>query len=74
MDLLNEVNQELVDDEETDEEKFDHPLTSSPSQLTEAHVKFSTPSPTKSVMSPSKRPVVRHSISDVATEIWMSFF
>ncbi|XP_065149178.1 E3 SUMO-protein ligase RanBP2 isoform X11 [Paramisgurnus dabryanus] len=57
MDLLNEVNQELVDDEETDEDKYNHPLTSSPSQLPEAHVKFSTPSPTKSTMSPSKRPV-----------------
>nr|XP_055072526.1 ranBP2-like and GRIP domain-containing protein 4 isoform X2 [Misgurnus anguillicaudatus] len=56
MDLLNEVNQELGDDEETDEDKYDHPLTSSPSQLPEAHVKFSTPSPTKSTMSPSKRP------------------
>nr|XP_055072528.1 E3 SUMO-protein ligase RanBP2-like isoform X1 [Misgurnus anguillicaudatus] len=57
MDLLNEVNQELGDDEETDEDNYNHPLTSSPSQLPEAHVKFSTPSPTKSTMSPSKRPV-----------------
>ncbi|XP_065149167.1 E3 SUMO-protein ligase RanBP2 isoform X1 [Paramisgurnus dabryanus] len=57
MDLLNEVNQELGDDEETDEDNYSHPLTSSPSQLPEAHVKFSTPSPNKSTMSPSKRPV-----------------
>ncbi|XP_051565733.1 RANBP2-like and GRIP domain-containing protein 5/6 isoform X1 [Myxocyprinus asiaticus] len=57
MDLLNEVNQQLEDDGGMDEDKLDHPLTSSPSQPTEAHVKFSTPSPTKSFTSPSKRPV-----------------
>ncbi|XP_073711008.1 E3 SUMO-protein ligase RanBP2 isoform X2 [Misgurnus anguillicaudatus] len=57
MDLLNEVNQELGDDEETDEDKYDHPLTSSPSQLPEAHVKFSTPSLTKRpVFSPKTPP------------------
>ncbi|XP_052004955.1 E3 SUMO-protein ligase RanBP2 isoform X2 [Xyrauchen texanus] len=57
MDLLNEVNQQLEDDGGMNEDKLDHPLTSSPSQPTEAHVKFSTPSPNKSFTSPSKRPV-----------------
>lgn len=61
MDLLNEVNHQLEDNVEMDEDHSDHLLTSSPSQPTEAHVKFSTPSPTKSVTSPSKRPGVRHS-------------
>lgn len=63
MDLLNEVNQQLEDNGEMDEDHVDHPLTSSPSQATEAHVKFSTPSPTKSATSPSKRPMVRHSVN-----------
>ncbi|XP_048048453.1 E3 SUMO-protein ligase RanBP2-like isoform X2 [Megalobrama amblycephala] len=57
MDLLNEVNQQLVDDGEWDEDQVDYPLTSSPGQPTEPHVKFSTPSPSKSVTSPSKRSV-----------------
>lgn len=60
MDLLNEVNQQLADDGERDEDQVDYPLTSSPGQPTEPHVKFSTPSPSKSVMSPSKRSVVCH--------------
>ncbi|XP_073711006.1 E3 SUMO-protein ligase RanBP2 isoform X3 [Misgurnus anguillicaudatus] len=67
MDLLNEVNQELGDDEETDEDNYNHPLTSSPSQLPEAHVKFSTPSPTKSTMSPSKR----HVFSPKTPPLWV---
>ncbi|XP_067299077.1 E3 SUMO-protein ligase RanBP2 isoform X2 [Pseudorasbora parva] len=57
MDLLNEVNQQLPDDGEPNEHQVDYPLTSSPSQPTEMHVKFSTPSPSKSVTSPSKRSV-----------------
>ncbi|XP_056611064.1 E3 SUMO-protein ligase RanBP2 isoform X2 [Triplophysa dalaica] len=57
MDLLNEVNQQLEDSGEMDEDHLDHPVTSSPSQPTEAHVKFSTLSPTKSVTSPTKRPL-----------------
>ncbi|KAA0716189.1 E3 SUMO-protein ligase [Triplophysa tibetana] len=57
MDLLNEVNQQLEESGGMDEDHLDHPVTSSPSQPTEAHVKFSSPSPTKSVTSPTKRPV-----------------
>ncbi|XP_067299080.1 E3 SUMO-protein ligase RanBP2-like isoform X2 [Pseudorasbora parva] len=57
MDLLNEVNQQLADDGEPNEHQVDYPLTSSPSQPPEMHVKFSTPSPSKSVTSPSKRSV-----------------
>uniref|UniRef100_A0A9J7Z7I0 E3 SUMO-protein ligase RanBP2 n=2 Tax=Cyprinus carpio TaxID=7962 RepID=A0A9J7Z7I0_CYPCA len=55
MDLLNEVNQQLVG--EVDEDQVDYPVTSSPGQPAEGHVKFSTPSSSKSVMSPSKRSV-----------------
>ncbi|XP_016369049.1 E3 SUMO-protein ligase RanBP2-like isoform X2 [Sinocyclocheilus rhinocerous] len=57
MDLLNEVNQQLEDVGEVDEDQVDYPVTSSPSQPAEGHVKFSTPSPSKSVTSPSKRSV-----------------
>ncbi len=60
MDLLNEVNQKLEDVGEVDEDQVDYPVTSSPGQPTEGHVKFFTPSPSKSVTSPSKRSVVRH--------------
>ncbi|XP_073701305.1 E3 SUMO-protein ligase RanBP2 isoform X1 [Garra rufa] len=56
IELLNEVNQQLEDVGET-EDQVDHPLTSSPCQPAEGHVKFSTPSPSKSVTSPSKRSV-----------------
>lgn len=49
-DLLNEVNQQLADDGERDEDQVDYPLTSSPGQPTEPHVKFSTPSPSKRSM------------------------
>ncbi|XP_052420523.1 RANBP2-like and GRIP domain-containing protein 5/6 isoform X11 [Carassius gibelio] len=55
MDLLNEVNQQLVG--EGDEDQLEYPVTSSPGQPTEGHVKFSTPSSSKSVTSPSKRSV-----------------
>ncbi len=56
MDLLNEVNQQLEDVVEVDKDQ----VTSSPGQPAEGHVKFPTPSPSKSVTSPSKRSVVRH--------------
>ncbi|KAK7153524.1 hypothetical protein R3I94_007032 [Phoxinus phoxinus] len=55
MDMLNEVNQQLTEDGERDEDHVDYPLTSSPGQPTEPHVKFYTPSPSKSATSPSKR-------------------
>ncbi|XP_050975605.1 E3 SUMO-protein ligase RanBP2 isoform X2 [Labeo rohita] len=57
MDSLNEVNQQLEDIGDVDEDQVDYPLTSSPGQPAEGHVKFSTPSPSKSVTSPSKRSV-----------------
>ncbi|RXN21720.1 E3 SUMO- ligase 2-like isoform X2 [Labeo rohita] len=57
MELLNEVNQQLEDIGEVVEDQVDYPLTSSPGQPAEGHVKFSTPSPSKSVTSPSKRSV-----------------
>ncbi len=60
MDLLNEVNQQLEDVVEVDKDQVDYPVTSSPGQPAEGHVKFPTPSPSKSVTSPSKRSVVRH--------------
>ncbi|KAL1268734.1 hypothetical protein QQF64_034097, partial [Cirrhinus molitorella] len=56
IELLNEVNQQLEDVGET-EDQVDYPLTSSPGQPAEGHVKFTTPSPSKSVTSPSKRSV-----------------
>ncbi|KAG1949941.1 E3 SUMO-protein ligase RanBP2 [Pimephales promelas] len=55
MDMLNEVNHQLAEDDDWDEDHVDYPLTSSPGQPTEPHVKFSTPSPSKSSTSPSKR-------------------
>ncbi|KAL0185348.1 hypothetical protein M9458_021045, partial [Cirrhinus mrigala] len=57
MELLNEVNQQLEDIGEVVEDQVDYPLTSSPCHPAEGHVKFSTPSPSKSVTSPSKRSV-----------------
>ncbi len=60
MDLLNEVNQQLEDVGEVEEDQVDYPVMSTPGQPAEGHVKFSTPSPSKSVTSPSKRSVVRH--------------
>ncbi|KAL1268695.1 hypothetical protein QQF64_034058 [Cirrhinus molitorella] len=56
MELLNEVNQQLEDTGET-EDQVDYPLTSSPCHPTKGRIKFSTPSPSKSVTSPSKRSV-----------------
>ncbi|XP_061083172.1 E3 SUMO-protein ligase RanBP2 isoform X3 [Conger conger] len=61
MDLLNDVNQQLGDTGEVmDDEEEGEAVGSSPNQLTEpgassSRLKFSTPSPTKSVLSPSKR-------------------
>ncbi|KAF4109509.1 hypothetical protein G5714_010582 [Onychostoma macrolepis] len=57
MDLLNEINQQLEDVGEVDEDQVDYPVTSSPGQPAEGHVKYSTPSSFKSVTSPSKRSV-----------------
>ncbi|XP_073702009.1 E3 SUMO-protein ligase RanBP2-like [Garra rufa] len=57
MDSLNEVNQQLEDTGEVDEAQVDYPLTSSPCHPAEGHVKFSTPSLSKSVRSPYKRSV-----------------
>ncbi|XP_016400029.1 E3 SUMO-protein ligase RanBP2-like [Sinocyclocheilus rhinocerous] len=57
MDLLNEVTQQLEDVGEMCEDRVDYPVTSSPGQPAEGHVRFSTPSPSKSVTSPSKRSV-----------------
>lgn len=67
MDLLNEVNQQLGEGgeamDEEEEEGRGGPAHSSPAHLTEtaatiSHIKFSTPSPNKSVVSPSKRHLV----------------
>ncbi|XP_041856874.1 E3 SUMO-protein ligase RanBP2 isoform X2 [Melanotaenia boesemani] len=67
LDLLNDVNQQLglsgEDMDEEDEMELEHqrrPAHSSPAHLTEtsatiSHIKFSTPSPNKSIISPSKR-------------------
>ncbi|XP_056088571.1 RANBP2-like and GRIP domain-containing protein 8 isoform X4 [Rhinichthys klamathensis goyatoka] len=68
MDMLNEVNQQLAEDDERDEDHVDYPLTSSPGQPTEQHVKFSTPSPSpsKSATSPSKRSM----FSPKTTPLW----
>ncbi|XP_016120925.1 RANBP2-like and GRIP domain-containing protein 5/6 [Sinocyclocheilus grahami] len=57
MDLLNEVSQQLEDVGEMCEDQVDYPVTSSPGQPAEGHVRFSTPSPSKSATSPSKRSV-----------------
>ncbi|XP_066562087.1 E3 SUMO-protein ligase RanBP2 [Amia ocellicauda] len=62
MDLLNDVTQQLGDcGEAMDEDEEDRPpVNASPGRLAEpvgaiSHIKFSTPSPTKAVPSPSKR-------------------
>ncbi|XP_040912885.1 RANBP2-like and GRIP domain-containing protein 5/6 isoform X2 [Toxotes jaculatrix] len=67
VDLLNDVNQQLgesgeaMDEEEEKEEDGRRgPVHSSPAHLTEtsatiSHIKFATPSPNKSMVSPSKR-------------------
>uniref|UniRef100_A0A3P9K300 E3 SUMO-protein ligase RanBP2 n=1 Tax=Oryzias latipes TaxID=8090 RepID=A0A3P9K300_ORYLA len=65
VDLLNDVNQQLGEsgEDEEDEKEFERqigPDHSSPAHLQEtsatiSHIKFSTPSPNKSIVSPSKR-------------------
>ncbi|XP_019945467.2 E3 SUMO-protein ligase RanBP2 isoform X3 [Paralichthys olivaceus] len=66
VDLLNDVNQQLgesgeaIDEEEEKEEGERGPAHSSPAHPIEtsatiSHIKFSTPSPNKSIVSPSKR-------------------
>lgn len=78
MDLLNDVNQQLGESGEAmdeEEEKEDEgrrgPAHSSPAHPTEtsatiSHIKFSTPSPNKSIVSPSKRHLV-------GSGYWLSF-
>lgn len=67
MDLLNDVNQQLVESggmmDGQDDEDGKGPAHSSPAHPTEtstgvSHLKFSTPSPNKSIVSPSKRHLV----------------
>lgn len=67
MDLLNDVNQQLGETEaDIEGVGRTRPMQSSPcqmSQLTEpnmsvSHIKFSSPSPNKSISSPSKRHMV----------------
>ncbi|XP_071386493.1 E3 SUMO-protein ligase RanBP2 isoform X6 [Centroberyx affinis] len=76
MDLLNEVNQQLGESgeamDEEEEEGRGGPAHSSPARLTEtaatiSHIKFSTPSPNKSIVSPSKR----HLISPKTPPHWV---
>ncbi|CAJ1079920.1 E3 SUMO-protein ligase RanBP2 isoform X2 [Xyrichtys novacula] len=76
VDLLNDVNQQLGESGEDEEEKKEEeglrgPTHSSPAHLTDnsaaiSHIKFSTPSPNKSI-SPSKR----HLISPKAQPHWV---
>lgn len=69
LDFLNDVNQQLeenggtIDEDQVDEDQKG-PTHSSPAHPTEtstavSHLKFSTPSPNKSIVSPSKRHLVR---------------
>ena len=62
MDLLNDVNQQLGESGEAVHRLDGLPMTSSPRSLTDPAVaashKLSMSSPVKSVLSPSKRPVV----------------
>ncbi|XP_035532814.1 E3 SUMO-protein ligase RanBP2 [Morone saxatilis] len=79
VDLLNDVNQQLgesgeaMDEEEEKEDEVRRgPAHSSPAHLTEtsatiSHIKFSTPSPNKSIVSPSKR----HLISPKTPPHWV---
>ncbi|KAM3862244.1 E3 SUMO-protein ligase RanBP2 [Diretmus argenteus] len=76
MDLLNEVNQQLGESGETMDEEEEEgrggPAHSSPARPTEttaaiSHIKFSTPSPNKSIISPSKR----HLISPKTPPHWV---
>uniref|UniRef100_A0A3B5KZZ9 E3 SUMO-protein ligase RanBP2 n=1 Tax=Xiphophorus couchianus TaxID=32473 RepID=A0A3B5KZZ9_9TELE len=67
VDLLNDVNQQLGETQEDMEEEEEQeinlrrgPTHSSPARLTEtsatiSHIKFASPSPSKSIVSPSKR-------------------
>lgn len=86
VDLLNDVNQQLGEngeemDEEEEKEKEKElgrkgPTHSSPANPTEtsgiSHVKFSTPSPNKSILSPSKR-LVGSTLSYIGTNILYYF-
>ncbi|XP_033474036.2 E3 SUMO-protein ligase RanBP2 isoform X2 [Epinephelus lanceolatus] len=79
VDLLNDVNQQLgesgeaMDEEEEKEDEIRRgPAHSSPAHPTEtsasiSHIKFSTPSPNKSIVSPSKR----HLISPKTPPHWV---
>ncbi|XP_072301227.1 E3 SUMO-protein ligase RanBP2 isoform X2 [Eucyclogobius newberryi] len=78
MDLLNDVNQQLgdigedMDEEEEKEPERRGPVHSSPARGNEvsatiSHIKFSTPSPNKSIVSPSKR----HLISPKTPPHWV---
>lgn len=79
VDLLNDVNQQLGDsgeamdeEEEKEEEGRRGPAHSSPAHPIEtsatiSHIKFSTPSPNKSIVSPSKR----HLISPKTPPHWV---
>lgn len=87
VDLLNDVNQQLGEngeemDEEEEKEKEKElgrkgPTHSSPANPTEtsgiSHVKFSTPSPNKSILSPSKR-LVGSTLSYIGTNIFTLFY
>lgn len=64
LDLLNDVNQQLGEtQEDMEEEELElrqGPTHSSPARLAEtsatiSHIKFASPSPSKSIVSPSKR-------------------
>ncbi|XP_039675069.1 RANBP2-like and GRIP domain-containing protein 2 [Perca fluviatilis] len=79
VDLLNDVNQQLGEsgeamdeEEEKEEEGRGGPAHSSPAHPTDtsatiSHIKFSTPSPNKSIISPSKR----HLISPKVPPHWV---
>lgn len=78
VDLLNDVNQQLgdcveaMDEEEETEPERRGPSHSSPAQgietsATISHIKFTTPSPNKSIVSPSKR----HLISPKTPPHWV---
>ncbi|XP_068184695.1 E3 SUMO-protein ligase RanBP2 [Antennarius striatus] len=79
VDLLNDVNQQLGEsgesldeEEEKDEGGRQRPIHSSPAHPTEtsatmSHIKYSTPSPNKSIVSPSKR----HMISPKTPPQWV---
>ncbi|XP_010781780.1 E3 SUMO-protein ligase RanBP2 isoform X2 [Notothenia coriiceps] len=78
VDLLNDVNQQLgesaegMDEEEEEEARRRGPVHSSPAHPPEtlatiSHIKFTTPSPNKSLISPSKR----HLISPKTQPHWV---